>query len=407
MSAKVRCRCGQELRIAPDELETVCPACHVRMRISRGPASRDVFLSHSSQDKTTADAACAILERHGLKCWMAPRDILPGADWSAAIIEGIERSRLLVLIYSQSSNGSPQVLREVERAVAKGMAIVPLRLDDLPPSKSLEYFISSQHWLDALTPPLEAHLETLAVTVKRLLQGPSAARSPAEKDREKLRDSQAMVASEMRVSEPLAVAEALHGKSAWWTRIAALTVVVAIGLLVAIAAYSQYTSGSATTDGPPPGNQPQPPSEIVATEPPVASGDEQRDPDYAATMRRRFQMLDAGGDGRVSVGEYANAVRQNKLDLKLHRNVIELLDADVDGIITQPEFLGLSDRWLSLVDRDRSGAVTLGELQSTPGFTSKDGLKQARELFPRWDWSRDGQLDVREIERMLRARIEN
>ena len=43
----------------------------------------DIFLSHSSKDKTIADAACAVLEQRGLRCWIAPRDIRPSDDWGA------------------------------------------------------------------------------------------------------------------------------------------------------------------------------------------------------------------------------------------------------------------------------------------------------------------------------------
>ena len=79
----------------------------------------DAFISYSSKDKTAADAACAVLEGAGIRCWIAPRDIPAGAPWSAAIIEGIEDSRVLVLVFSANANASDQVLREVERAVAK------------------------------------------------------------------------------------------------------------------------------------------------------------------------------------------------------------------------------------------------------------------------------------------------
>ena len=49
----------------------------------------DVFLSYSSKDKTTADAACAALENTGIRCWIAPRDIIPGMDWGEAIVNAI------------------------------------------------------------------------------------------------------------------------------------------------------------------------------------------------------------------------------------------------------------------------------------------------------------------------------
>ncbi len=131
--------------------------------------AHDVFISYSHRDKTVADAACAILEKRGIRCWIAPRDVTPGKDWGGEIVDAIGASQVLILIYSASANESPQIRREVERAVSKGLPVLPVRIEDAPMSKSLEYFISSQHWLDAITPPLEQHLEQLAHTVRLLL----------------------------------------------------------------------------------------------------------------------------------------------------------------------------------------------------------------------------------------------
>jgi hypothetical protein len=133
--------------------------------------AHDVFLSYSSKDKPTADAACALLEGAGIRCWIAPRDILPGRDWGESIIDAIAASRVMVLIFSDHANHSPQVRREVERAVNKGVVIVPFRIENVPVSKSLEYFISVPHWMDAYSGgPMEAHLARLCKTVKALIQ---------------------------------------------------------------------------------------------------------------------------------------------------------------------------------------------------------------------------------------------
>jgi hypothetical protein len=139
--------------------------------------AHDTFISYSSQDKPTADAVCAGLESRGIRCWIAPRDILPGQAWSASIIDALGLSRLLVLIFSHHADSSPQVLREVERAVHKGVIVIPFRIEDHPPSKSMEYFLSTPHWLDALTPDTEGHIRRLAETIARLLDAP-AAREP-------------------------------------------------------------------------------------------------------------------------------------------------------------------------------------------------------------------------------------
>lgn len=136
-----------------------------------GPAKsrHDVFLSHSSKNKVVADTVCAVLERRGIRCWIAPRDIMPGQEWAQAIIRGISDCRVFVLIFSSSSNASSQVRREVERAANSEKPIIPFRIDDIPAHESLEFFISSPHWLDALNPPLESHCERLAEVVESFL----------------------------------------------------------------------------------------------------------------------------------------------------------------------------------------------------------------------------------------------
>lgn len=141
--------------------------------------AHDVFVSYSSKDKPVADAVCATLEQRGTRCWIAPRDILPGRDWGEAIVDAIGAARVMVLVFSKSANASPQVKREVERAVNKGVIIVPFRIEEVQPSKNLEYFLGTPHWLDALTRPLEQHLEYLADTVSRLLSGEQPEPRPA------------------------------------------------------------------------------------------------------------------------------------------------------------------------------------------------------------------------------------
>lgn len=131
--------------------------------------AHDVFVSHSAKDKTTADAVCARLEAEGIRCWIAPRDILPGRDWGEAIVDAIEGCRVMVLIFSSHANTSVQIKREVERAVHKEKIIIPFRIEDVIPARSLEYFISTSHWLDAVTAPLEKHIAHLHKTVRSLL----------------------------------------------------------------------------------------------------------------------------------------------------------------------------------------------------------------------------------------------
>ena len=129
----------------------------------------NIFISYSSKNKAIADAVCHKLEERKMKCWIAPRDILPGSNYAEELIKAIDESKLFVLIFSKDSNKSPHVLRECERAVSHGIPIVPFRISDVLPGEALQYFIGPQHWLDAVTAPCEAHINRLADTIHILL----------------------------------------------------------------------------------------------------------------------------------------------------------------------------------------------------------------------------------------------
>ncbi|CAN5357986.1 hypothetical protein BH09ACT6_BH09ACT6_00940 [soil metagenome] len=131
--------------------------------------THDVFICHSSKDRAIANAICSHLEQNRIRCWIAPRDVLPGSEYAQSIIEAISGSKLAVLVFSDNSNRSPHVHREIERAVSHGIPILPFRVENVMPSPALEYFISDAHWLDAITPPMEEHLQHLVGTVRLLL----------------------------------------------------------------------------------------------------------------------------------------------------------------------------------------------------------------------------------------------
>ena len=129
----------------------------------------DVFICYSSNDKGVADATCHFLEQQGIKCWIAPRDVSTGS-YASSIVEAIENSKLMVLIFTNSANFSNHVKRELELAVSNGLTIQHFRTEAVEPTSELKYYLSSMHWLDALTPPLEDHLSKLAKMVSQLLE---------------------------------------------------------------------------------------------------------------------------------------------------------------------------------------------------------------------------------------------
>ena len=139
-------------------------------------SARDVFVSYCQADRECAVQLVAQLESRGIGVWVAPRDISPATDWAEAIIEAISGARLMVLVFSAHCNASPQVRREVERAVHREIPILPFRIEDVLPARSLEYFLSTPHWLDAFPPPREPHFARLSAHIESLLSAPTIQR---------------------------------------------------------------------------------------------------------------------------------------------------------------------------------------------------------------------------------------
>jgi TIR domain-containing protein len=131
---------------------------------------RDVFISHSAQDKKVSETICAALEQSGIRCWIAPRDVRAGKSFPGEITRAIQQSKVMLLIFSRHSNSSEQVLREVQLAVDSHLPIIRLRIEDIPLSDDLRYYLSTPHWLDALSHPVSKHIPPVARAIKELLE---------------------------------------------------------------------------------------------------------------------------------------------------------------------------------------------------------------------------------------------
>lgn len=147
--------------------------------------AHEVFISYASAEAAEAEDVCSALEAVGIACWMAPRDIKPGSEYAEQLVEAIRSARVLVLVFSAAANASEHVRRELDRAISAGLAILPLRIEDLEPTGALDYYLAGRQWCDALGRPLMPHLEKLPAAVKDLLeskeQAPPAVRRPRRK----------------------------------------------------------------------------------------------------------------------------------------------------------------------------------------------------------------------------------
>jgi isopentenyldiphosphate isomerase len=107
-----------------------------------------IFVSYSSKDAVIANELVAAVEASGLKCWIAPRDEVAGAFWSATITQAIKNAKAFVILLSGNSNESRQVAREVHLADEFGVAAITVMLEKVRLSAALAFYISIFHWID-------------------------------------------------------------------------------------------------------------------------------------------------------------------------------------------------------------------------------------------------------------------
>ena len=136
----------------------------------RGPgavSAVDVFVSYASPDAALAAALVEVLEASRLSCWIAPRDVTPGAMYADGIMRAINDAKVVALVLSEHSTVSAHVGREIERASAKHRPIIALRIDSAPLTPALEYFLSESQWVELGPGGIEAAGATLAQAIRR------------------------------------------------------------------------------------------------------------------------------------------------------------------------------------------------------------------------------------------------
>lgn len=113
----------------------------------------DVFISYSTLDQKIAEALCAYLEQHGIRCFVAYRDIPRGLPWAKTIVEAIEQSRMMVVVFSDNYNKSVQVDREIEIASDENLPILAFRTTKDKYQGAKKYYLKNINWIDAFPYP--------------------------------------------------------------------------------------------------------------------------------------------------------------------------------------------------------------------------------------------------------------
>jgi len=102
----------------------------------------DIFISYSTLDSGYARDIQEYLERNGIPCWIAPRDIPSGSNYTKEIPVAIKSCRVFLLLLTKNAQQSQWVLKELDSAVNERKVIIPMVLDDSPLSDEFGFLLS-------------------------------------------------------------------------------------------------------------------------------------------------------------------------------------------------------------------------------------------------------------------------
>ncbi|MBR5780784.1 MAG: TIR domain-containing protein [Bacteroidales bacterium] len=128
----------------------------------------DVFISYSSRNQKVVEAICAYLEQHKVRCFVAYRDIPKGVVWAEAIVEALDESKMMVVVFSEEFNKSDQVNREIELASEDKKPILTFRISDTMFKGAKKYYLKNINWIDAFPNP-ENLFDSLLNNVNKLI----------------------------------------------------------------------------------------------------------------------------------------------------------------------------------------------------------------------------------------------
>lgn len=101
-----------------------------------------VFISYSTINQQAADSAKHLLNNNGIDTWMAPYDIPPGSEYASVISNALKDCSCLVFLFTNASQDSRWVRKELERAINYNKVIIPLKLEEVEMNSVIEFYLA-------------------------------------------------------------------------------------------------------------------------------------------------------------------------------------------------------------------------------------------------------------------------
>ena len=145
-----------------------------------------IYLSYQNSDKSFAVDLAERLKSTGHSMFLDVDGLLPGADWSKALADGLRSSEVFIVIFSKNTERSQFVLTEVGAAQAYAqesgrMLLIPVIIDNIEipaPIRSILAIVQHDRNLDDITIKIE---KAISAFIGRRAAEQSAKTEAAEK----------------------------------------------------------------------------------------------------------------------------------------------------------------------------------------------------------------------------------
>jgi hypothetical protein len=133
-----------------------------------------IFLSYCRKDAAIADAFHEAAVAHNLKVWYD--NLIPaGRDWRESVVEALQSSNVLLILFSAESNKSAQLIKELAIADRQRKPVIPVLIENTEPTGAYLYEMASREWINLYPNPATRVNALAEMLAAQLLPRQSAA----------------------------------------------------------------------------------------------------------------------------------------------------------------------------------------------------------------------------------------
>ena len=133
--------------------------------------NHEIFICYSKKDISFVESLVQKMELAGFSCWFEDRDLSKDSLDAEKTIEAINKSKIFILVFTDSIIDSDRAIRETEIAINSGCVIIPFKLTRNDPTGSMRYYLASLHWFDVSDLSRDVAVEKLIDLVESIIKG--------------------------------------------------------------------------------------------------------------------------------------------------------------------------------------------------------------------------------------------